>query len=40
MKTEVHVQLLMAMKQSQARIVSNEGHLRLLIATDHQDVFE
>src|SRR5215472_9164348 len=39
-ETKVHVQLLMAMEESKARIVSYEIDFMLLIATQHYDVLD
>ena len=37
---EIHMKLLVAMEQRQARIVSDEIDFRFLIAPQHDDVFE
>src|SRR6516225_7542442 len=39
-KAEVHVQLLMAVEESEAGVVGYEGDFDLLIATQHDDIFE
>ena len=38
-ESEIHVQLLMAMKQCQTRIVSDEIDLDLLVAAHHHYIF-
>jgi hypothetical protein len=39
-EAKIHVKLLVAVKQSQARIVGDEIDFRLLIASQHHHVFE
>src|SRR5882724_2250087 len=39
-EAKVHMQLLMTVKQGQARIVGDKVHFRFLIAAKHHDVFE
>jgi hypothetical protein len=38
-KSKIHVQLLVTVKQRQARIISHEIHFRRLVAAQHQHVF-
>src|SRR5208283_5077941 len=39
-KAEVHVQLLVAVEQGEARIVRNEVDLDFLVAADHRHIFD
>ena len=39
-ETEVHVELLVTVEESQAGVVGDEVDLHLLIAADHDDVFD
>ena len=39
-EAEVHVQLLVAVEQSEAGVIRNEVNLRLLVATNHHHIFD
>jgi len=38
-ETEIHVQLLMAVKQGEAGIIGNEVDLDFLVSADHDHIF-